>query len=79
MDMLLSELYGKRIINTSGERLGKVEDIIMDFEEGGVASLLMEKMDNLSRSDNLQKELRKNSINFKRVKNMSEAIVVGSE
>lgn len=79
MDMLLSELYGKRIINTSGERLGKVEDIIMDFEEGGVASLLMEKMDNLSRSDNLQKELRKNSINFKRVKNMSEAIVVGAE
>lgn len=77
MSILLSELYGKHIISTGGEKLGKVEDIIMDFEEGGVASLLTEKIDNLSRSANLQKELRKNSINFKRVKNVSEAIVVG--
>ncbi len=76
MGMLLSELYGKHIINTDGEKLGRVEDIIMDFEEGAVASLLIEKINNLSRAGNLSQEIRKNSINFKRVKNMSEAIVV---
>ncbi len=78
-DMLLSELYGKNILSTAGDRVGSVEDIILDFDEGKVASLLIKKLENISRADNVSEELRKHSVNFNRVKNMSEAIVVGKE
>ncbi len=79
MDLKISEIYGKAIISTSGEKLGKVEDIIIDFENGGISSILIKNMDNISRSEDLQNEIRKNSINYKRVKNVSEVIIVGKE
>ncbi len=79
MDLKISEIYGKGIITTSGKRLGKVEDLILDFESGSVSSILLKNMDNISRAEDLPEEIRKNSINYKRVKNVSEIIVVSSE
>jgi PRC-barrel domain. len=79
MDLRISEIYGKGIITTSGKKLGRVEDLIIDFEDGAVSSILLKNMDNISRSEDLHEEIRKNSINYKRVKNVSEVIVVGNE
>ncbi len=59
--------------------MGKVEDVILDFESGEIGSLLLIRLENIARSDNTAHELKKNSIIFKRVKSVSEAIVVGRE
>lgn len=77
MSIMLSELYGKDIISNTGKRLGKVEDLILDFEEGKVSSLLLKKVDNIIRSEKTSLELRRNSVSYARVKNVSETVIVG--
>ncbi len=76
MAIMLSELYGKDIISNSGKRMGKVEDIILDFESGVVSALLLQKVDNIIRSEKTSLQLRKNSVNYSRVKNVSETVIV---
>lgn len=77
--MQLSELYGKQIISTTGKKIGMVEDLILDFEDGKVASLLLTKIDNLVRAQNTARQLQQNTVKFDRVKNVSETIIVGGE
>ncbi|MCL4411697.1 PRC-barrel domain-containing protein [Candidatus Marsarchaeota archaeon] len=79
MATLLSDLYGKQIITTTGNKLGLVEDVILDFESGTVSNLLLTKIDNLVKSQNTATELRKNSVSYDRVKNVSETIIVGTQ
>ncbi|MCL5262465.1 MAG: PRC-barrel domain-containing protein [Candidatus Marsarchaeota archaeon] len=79
MATLLSDLYGKQIITTTGNKLGLVEDVILDFESGAVSNLLLTKIDNLVKSQNTALELRKNSVSYDRVKNVSETIIVGTQ
>lgn len=78
MAMLLSELYGKQIITNTGKMLGSVEDLILDFESGSVASLLLVKMDDLVRSPSSASALNKNSVRYSRVKNVSETVIVSA-
>ncbi len=78
MTTLISDLYGKQIITTSGNKLGMVEDIILDFESGTVASLLLVKLDDLVKGKNTSEMIKKNSVHFERVKNVSETIIVSS-
>lgn len=78
MTTLISDLYGKQIITTSGNKLGMVEDVILDFESGTVASLLLVKMDDLVKGKNTAEMIKKNSVHFERVKNVSETIIVSS-
>ena len=75
----MSDLYGKQIITTTGNKLGLVEDVILDFESGTVSNLLLTKIDNLVKSQNTATELRKNSVSYDRVKNVSETIIVGTQ
>jgi sporulation protein YlmC with PRC-barrel domain len=77
--MLISELYGKQIITNTGQKIGMVEDVIIDFEEGVVANLLLTKMEDLVRAQNTPGKLSKNSVRYKRVKSVSESIIVGTE
>ncbi|MCL4381108.1 MAG: PRC-barrel domain-containing protein [Candidatus Marsarchaeota archaeon] len=77
MAVLLSDLYGKEIITTTGKILGKVEDLIIDFEHGAVHSLLLTKIDNIIRSEKTPDMINKNSVNYTRVKSVSETIIVG--
>lgn len=78
MTIMLSELYGKEIITNAGQRVGTVEDIIIDFENGSVSSLLITKMENLVRSQqSTAAMLSKNSVKYERVKSVSETIIVG--
>ncbi len=77
MTMLISELYGKQIITNTGQKVGMVEDIILDFEKGAVANLLLAKMEDLVRAQNTPGMLKKNSVMYERVKSVSESIIVG--
>ena len=79
MPLLISELYGKQIITTSGNRIGRVEDVIVDVEEGEVSNILMTKGDNLIRSRDTREVFVKNNVKFKRVKNISETVIVTNE
>ncbi len=72
-------MYGKQIISNEGKRIGTVEDLIIDFEEGKIASMLTVKIDSLIRSDHTAQLLKKNSVSYDRVKNVSETVIVGSE
>jgi sporulation protein YlmC with PRC-barrel domain len=79
MAILLSELYGKQIISNTGRKIGMVEDVILDFESGGISSLLLTKIDDLVRSKSTGMMLAKNSVHYNRVKNVSETIIISEE
>ncbi len=75
-DLLLSELYGKEIISNTGRRIGAVEDLIIDFEKGSIASMLLVKSEELTRSEHTSLEFAKNSVRYERVKNVDQMIIV---
>lgn len=77
--MLASDLYGKEIITTSGRKLGYVEDVILDMEGGKIGSLMLIKLSDLSQGENVGEKLRKNTVNFERVKSVSETVIVGND
>lgn len=79
MTILLSELYGKEIISNTGKKIGMVEDIILDFENGSISNLLLTKVDDLLRSKNTATQLAKSSVRYERVKSVSETIIIGAE
>jgi sporulation protein YlmC with PRC-barrel domain len=78
MTMLISELYGKQIITNTGQMIGMVEDVIVDFENGRIANLLLTKMEDLVRAQNTPGSLAKNSVKYERIKSISESIIVGA-
>ena len=77
--ILLSELYGKQIITSTGSILGSVQDLIVDFEEGRIASMLLVRSEQLIRSDQTSREFAKNSVKYDRVRNVDETIIVSAE
>jgi len=77
--MMLSEIYGKKIITSGGKILGDVKEIVLDIESGQVSHLLTTKLEQLARSSNVREALSKNSILYKRVKNVAESIIVSEK
>jgi sporulation protein YlmC with PRC-barrel domain len=75
----LSEIYGKEIITNSGRKLGKVEDLILDFEKGSISSMLLVNADELIRSENTARQLAKNSVKYERVRNVDMTVIVSEE
>lgn len=71
----ISELYGKRIISTSGKWLGEVEHVIIDLEEKRVSHLLTAKIDQ-AKTEDMLKKIFKDSIKYERVKRVSDTILV---
>lgn len=78
-DILLSELYGKEIISNTGRRIGSVEDLIIDFEKGQIASMLLVRSEELTRSEHTSLEFAKNSVRYERVKNVDQTIIVSGD
>ena len=78
-DMLLSELYGKEIISNTGKRIGSVEDLVVDFEQGAIASMLLVKSEELIRSDHTSHEFAKNSVRYERVKSVDQTVIVSGD
>ena len=79
MTINISELYDKKVISTSGKVLGEVKDVILNMDDGTVAKLLFSNISSLMRSSNVRKDLFKNSVDFKRVRKVSQTIIVGEE
>jgi len=77
--MMLSEIYGKKIITSGGKILGDVKEIVLDMENGQVSHLLTTKLEQLARSSDVREALSKNSILYKRVKNVAESIIVSEK
>jgi sporulation protein YlmC with PRC-barrel domain len=78
-NLLLSELYGKEIISNTGTRLGSVEDLVIDFDDGKIASMLLVKSEELIRSDHTSRDFAKHSVRYERVKNVDQTIIVGAD
>jgi len=78
MTISVSELYGKRVISNSGHWIGEVGEVVIDVEQGVVSHLLLGKLDP-GRPAEFLRELFKNSVEFNRVKKISETIVVGGK
>ncbi len=77
--ILISELYGKPIISNSGSILGSVQDLIIDFDEGKVSSMLLVKSEELIRSDRTSREFAKSNVRYDRVRNVAETIIVSAD
>lgn len=77
MNTRISELYGKRILSNDGDMLGEVKGVMINFEEGVVSHLLLTDPEKLLKSMEPKKDIQKGSIAFKRVKSISEVIIVG--
>ena len=76
--MRISDLYGKNVLTTDGRKLGLVEEVILNLEDGNVSHLLFSKLPNIQRSDDLKNALMKNSVAYKRVRSIEETIIVSS-
>jgi sporulation protein YlmC with PRC-barrel domain len=77
MSMLISEFYGKKVISNEGKILGDVKGVMLNFEDGSISHLLLTDAERLIRSPNPRMDLQKNSVAYKRVKKVTENVVVG--
>ena len=77
MTLYVSQLYGKKVISNSGHWIGEVGEVVLDVEQGTVSHLLLGKVDSTKSSTEVMRELIKNSVEFSRVRKISETIVVG--
>jgi sporulation protein YlmC with PRC-barrel domain len=75
MTISISSLYGKRIINTTGRWVGEVGEVVVDLENKAVSHLLLGKIDT-SKTGEMIKGLFKNSVEYSRVKKVSDTILV---
>ena len=78
-DIWISDLYGKEIITNTGRKIGHVEDVIVDFESGAIASMLLVKSDQIIRSENTARELAKNSVKYERVRSVDQTVIVSED
>ena len=76
MTVNISELYNKKILTLGGRILGEVKGVMLNMENGEVSHLLLNNPENLMRSSNLRTDFIKNSVSFKRVRKITESIVV---
>jgi sporulation protein YlmC with PRC-barrel domain len=75
MTLNVSQLYGKKIISNTGHWIGEVGEVVLDVEQGVVSHFLLGKVG--SAKADVMREMVKNSVEFNRVKKISETIVVG--
>ncbi len=76
MAVNISELYNKKILTLGGKLLGEVKGVMLNMDKGEVSHLLLNNVENLIRSSDLRNDFTKNSISFKRVRKISEGIVI---
>ena len=67
MTISVSELYGKKIISSTGHWLGEVGEVVLDIENKSVSHLLLGKIDADKKAE-IVKQLMKNSIEYARVR-----------
>ena len=75
MTISVSELYGKKIISSTGHWIGEVGEVVIDVESKEVSHLLLGKIDAAKEGDMIR-SLFKNGIEYKRVKKVADTILV---
>lgn len=78
MTISVSSLYGKKIINSTGRWVGEVGEVVLDLENKAVSHLLLGKID-AANSGEVIKGLFKNSVEYSRVRKVSETILVSGK
>lgn len=76
VSMKVSKIYGMDIYTDSGKFLGRVQDVLIDLEQGKIIRLVMEPLSNVSR-DEAKRVLRERSVLYGSVKNIEDVVVVG--
>ncbi|MFH1306758.1 MAG: PRC-barrel domain-containing protein [Candidatus Micrarchaeota archaeon] len=76
MGMKISRVYGMDIYTDAGKFLGRVQDVLIDLEQGKIIRLVMEPLSNISR-DEAKRVLRERSVLYNSVKNIEDVVVVG--
>lgn len=77
MSLNVSELYGKRIVSNTGKWIGEVGEVVLDVEEGSVSHLLLGRIDS-SKPRDVVRGLFKSGVEYKRVKKVSDTVVVSA-
>lgn len=75
MTIRLSEMKGLEIFTETGKSMGIAHEFIIDLEKGQVVKLLLEPMKTMS-SNELREFLARKSVNYNRVKNVTDAIII---
>jgi sporulation protein YlmC with PRC-barrel domain len=75
MTINISELYGKKMISGTGHWIGEVGEVVIDLENGAISHLLLGKIEG-GKAKEVIRELFKNSVEYNRVKKVSETILV---
>ncbi|MEM3362364.1 MAG: PRC-barrel domain-containing protein [Candidatus Anstonellaceae archaeon] len=78
MGIRVSKIYGMDIYTDSGKYLGRVQDILIDMEQGKIIRLTMEPLANISKEE-AKRILREKSVLYTSVKNVEDVVVVGSK
>lgn len=75
MTVRLSELFGKEIYTTDGERKGKVFDIVINLEKGRLETITTEPLKVRSKSE-AKKIITEKSVPYKKVVSAKDIIIV---
>jgi len=78
MGIRISKIYGMDIYTETGKYLGRVQDILIDLEEGKIIRLTMEPLVNISK-DEAKRILREKSVLYSSVKSVEDVVVVGAK
>jgi sporulation protein YlmC with PRC-barrel domain len=76
MGIKVSKIYGMDIYTDSGKFLGRVQDVLIDLEQGKIIRLIMEPLSSVSREE-AKRILRERSVLYSSVKNVEDVVVVG--
>ncbi len=74
--MNIADLYGMDIFTSSGNFVGKVQDVIVDLEKGEVIRISMEPLNNIGSREEVRQVLKNKSILYKNVKSVGDVIIV---
>jgi len=74
MTVSLSKIYGMDIYSSDAKYIGKVNDVILNMESGEAVRILTKPLRGMD--TNAKELIQKNSILFKRVKSISDMILV---
>ncbi|HHQ44906.1 MAG TPA: hypothetical protein ENN13_02060 [Candidatus Altiarchaeales archaeon] len=77
MSKRLSELYGMEIFTTKGQQVGRVEDVILNVEEGEVMRLSLRSFKGANvPTEEVRKILTEDSISYDEVVEVGDIILV---
>lgn len=77
MSKRLSELYGMDVYSLNAELIGRVEEVILNLEKGGIMRLCLKPFrgDTLS-GDEVKRILQQESISYEDVSQVSDIVLI---